>query len=234
MFQQLLESNVTRTPRVGSSALSTVAHAALVAAAVALTATSRQRLVDVFEPHLIYVPVAVPPEMPHVAPAPRASARTSPTSSASTDLPALQLDPQITVGIPPVDFTRAASSATDFGVRSTDRGPSNGIERGVDDALVLGAEQVDRAVLLVPGTPMPAFPEALRAAGLSGAVLMEFVVDTVGRVEPGTIRLLQSDHEQFSAAVRTVMSRLRFLPAEVRGRRVRQLVRLPFRFDVHS
>ena len=117
MFQQLLESNVTRTPRVGSSALSTVAHAALVAAA-----------------------------------------STSPTSSASTDLPALQLDPQITVGIPPVDFTRAASSAMDFGVRSTDRDPSHGIERGVDDALVLGAEQVDRAVLLCREPRCPLFP----------------------------------------------------------------------------
>ena len=100
--------------------------------------------------------------------------------------------------------------------------------------MVLGAEQVDRAVILAPGTPMPAFPEALRAAGLSGTVLMEFVVDTAGRVEPGSIRFVQSDHELFSTAVRAVMSRLRFLPAEVKGRRVRQLVRLPFRFDVHS
>ena len=65
-------------------------------------------------------------------------------------------------------------------------------------------------------------------------MIVEFVVDTLGAVEAGSLQMLQSDHEQFSAAVGRVVPTLRFLPAEVKGRKVRQRVRLPFRFDLHS
>ncbi len=63
-------------------------------------------------------------------------------------------------------------------------------------------------------------------------VLVEFVVDTLGRVEPTSVRVVESDHPYFSDAVLRALPVYRFLPAEVQGRRVRQLVRLPFRFAV--
>ena len=64
-------------------------------------------------------------------------------------------------------------------------------------------------------------------------MLVEFVVDTLGRVEPGSLQVLQSEHELFTSSVREVAPRLRFMAAEARGRKVRQLVRLPFRFDLN-
>ena len=95
------------------------------------------------------------------------------------------------------------------------------------------ADQVDKPVLMMTGVAMPTYPAMLRSAGVAGAVLVEFVVDTLGRVEPGSLHVLQSDHDLFAASVREVVPRLRFMAAEARGRKVRQLVRLPFRFDLN-
>ena len=59
------------------------------------------------------------------------------------------------------------------------------------------------------------------------------VVDTLGRVESGSPRVLSTEHEQFAASVRAILPKYRFLAAEAGGHRVRQLVRLPFRFSLN-
>jgi TonB family protein len=76
----------------------------------------------------------------------------------------------------------------------------------------------------------PRYPDAARAAGHEGEVLAQFVVDTAGRIETGSFRVLRSTHPLFSEAVRQGLSDLEFLPAEVGGRKVRQLVQQPFLF----
>ena len=58
----------------------------------------------------------------------------------------------------------------------------------------------------------------------------EFVVDTSGRVEPGSIRVLRTSHPLFAQAVERVLPLARFVPAEAGSRRVRQLVQQPFAF----
>ena len=55
MLEHLLESNVTFAPRVGSSAVSTVVHAILVSAAIALSATTHHAVAEPVESHLLYV-----------------------------------------------------------------------------------------------------------------------------------------------------------------------------------
>ena len=62
--------------------------------------------------------------------------------------------------------------------------------------------------------------------------MAQFVVDTTGRADMSTLRILQSDHQLFSDAVRQVLPKLRFIPAEVGGTKVRQLVQQPFRFGL--
>lgn len=45
---------------------------------------------------------------------------------------------------------------------------------------------VDQPVTPLPGSPVPTYPPELKAARVGGEVLVQFVVDTVGHVEPGT------------------------------------------------
>ena len=69
-------------------------------------------------------------------------------------------------------------------------------------------------------------------AGVEGQVVAVFVVDDQGRVEAGTISFLRSDNEQFEREVLATLRNMRFAPAEVGGRKVRQLVQMPFVFKL--
>ncbi|HKG90391.1 MAG TPA: TonB family protein, partial [Gemmatimonadaceae bacterium] len=97
---------------------------------------------------------------------------------------------------------------------------------------VYDAHMVDKAVVSVGDNPIPRYPEMLRQASIGGTVLAQFVVDTLGRVDLRSIRVLRSDHELFSDAVRLNLPRMRFLPAQVGDRKVPQLVQMPFTFAV--
>jgi len=92
--------------------------------------------------------------------------------------------------------------------------------------------QVEKPVAAVPGNPAPPYPDMLRAAGVQGEVLAQFVVDTSGRVEIGTFKVLKSSHDLFTTSIRQALPNMRFSPAEIAGRKVRQLVQMPFIFSV--
>jgi TonB family protein len=106
-----------------------------------------------------------------------------------------------------------------FADRSSDTGP-----------LVPGREGVDREVVPLPTNPAPRYPAELRAAGIQGSVFARFVVDTAGRVRMETVSVDASDHPRFAEAVIEALRRSRYTPAELRGRKVPQLVVQPFVF----
>lgn len=78
----------------------------------------------------------------------------------------------------------------------------------------------------------PSYPAALQARGIEGQLVAEFVVDTLGRAEPASFVARSSTHAEFVAAVRSALPRMRFLPAEREGRKVRQLVHQAFAFAI--
>ena len=80
--------------------------------------------------------------------------------------------------------------------------------------------------------PRPRYPRILLGAGIQGAVVVQFVVDSTGAADPRSLRILRSSHELFSRAVRTVLPRMRFHPAEIAGHRVGVVVEQPFSFVV--
>lgn len=90
--------------------------------------------------------------------------------------------------------------------------------------------QVEKPAMPRPGNPPPVYPPALRENEISGEVLAQFVVDTTGRAEVRTLKILKATHNDFAKAVRDVVPRMRFLPAELGGCKVRQLAQLPFAF----
>ena len=72
----------------------------------------------------------------------------------------------------------------------------------------------------------------LQSQGIKGTVMAQFVVDTTGRADVSTFKILDSPHELFSAAVRNALPKMRFIPAEVGGHKVKQLVQQPFVFNI--
>jgi TonB family protein len=107
---------------------------------------------------------------------------------------------------------------------------------GPDDATrttvePLTAASVDDPVGVVE-QPAPRYPPALERAGITGHVELEYVVDTTGRVEPGSLRTLVTTHRAFEAAAHVTVLASRYRPARLGGRVVRQLVRQTLRFRV--
>ena len=109
------------------------------------------------------------------------------------------------------------------------------------------AESVSPARLLPPGVyreedvterpqriggPAPHYPDLLRQAGVEGRVLVEFVVDTAGHVEPGSIRIVSSTNQLFEQPTRDAILASTFQPGLVRGRAVRALLTQPVNFQV--
>jgi TonB family protein len=68
------------------------------------------------------------------------------------------------------------------------------------------------AVLIAPA-PLPRFPDELHSQRSEGEVDVRFRVDERGRVDVSSMKVLKSDHELFTAAVRSVLPRFRFQPA---------------------
>ncbi len=97
---------------------------------------------------------------------------------------------------------------------------------------VFDASAVDRAVEPIRGNPTPQYPPALSSAGFEGSVTVRFVVDTLGTVERGSVTVIRSSHALLEQSVREALIRMRFLPAEARGRKVRQLVEQSFQFTI--
>jgi TonB family protein len=95
------------------------------------------------------------------------------------------------------------------------------------------ADQVDVAAAPDSAAPVqPFYPDSMLREGIEGRVLVEFVVDSSGEPEMDTFGEVLSTNVRFTDAVRRAVGQARFTPAVVGGRKVRQLVQLPFRFVV--
>jgi TonB family protein len=90
--------------------------------------------------------------------------------------------------------------------------------------------QVEKPVTTAAGSVTPRYPQILREAGVEGEVLVSFVVDATGQADGSTFKVIRSTHELFSTAVKQALPAMRFVPAEVGGRKVKQLVQQPFSF----
>jgi TonB family protein len=99
------------------------------------------------------------------------------------------------------------------------------------DSGVLSLECVDRAPELKSPGPIR-YPEEMVAGRVRGEAVVEFIVDTGGRAEPSSIRVVQSTRATFGSVGREVVGRARFTPARLAGGAVRCRVRLPFVFEI--
>ncbi|HEY7613914.1 MAG TPA: energy transducer TonB [Gemmatimonadales bacterium] len=99
---------------------------------------------------------------------------------------------------------------------------------------VYTALEVDRMVERYESSAAPVYPPQLEVRRTQGQVVAAYVVDTAGRVDTTTIRVLGSDHPLFTESVRTALAEARFRPAKRGGHAVRQLVQQRFRFKLEQ
>jgi hypothetical protein len=77
-----------------------------------------------------------------------------------------------------------------------------------------------------------AYPELLKASKIQGTVEIQVVVDTLGRAEVSTLKVMNDARPEFVESVKSALGRIKYFPAEIDGRKVRQLVQQSFNFTI--
>lgn len=228
MLNQLIASRpaVRRSP--GGFAASIVLHGIVVAGAV--IATTRTPVIHRRPPMqqtTVYVePPPPPPRKITLVPQVGPTIGTLNVINVPTDVP---------VGLPPIIPLRALINTNDptvFRIGVTSSAGTPGITPLAPDA-AYAVNQVELAVVLDPRSPLPRFPQLLRDSGVEGMARLQFVVDTLGRVELESVRVVDATHPLFAAAVQATLPRMHFSPARVGNHRVRQLVEFPIEFRLN-
>jgi protein TonB len=149
--------------------------------------------------------------------------------------------------IPTIDLSKALTNENDFSGKGVAGGTANGVKGGTGDADSKGKEagapkaeehsgpymefQVEKPVEKIGGEA-PEYPSQLRDSGVEGSVIAQFVVNESGRYEPGTLKILSSSNSAFTAAVKEALPRMKFSAAQIGGKKVQQLVQMPFQFHL--
>jgi TonB family protein len=94
--------------------------------------------------------------------------------------------------------------------------------------------QVDQVAVRIPSLSQggPVYPAKLVVDRVQGQTIVQFVIDTLGRPDMHTFKVIMSDHALFTESVRATVSRTRFTPAEKSGRKVKMIARQPFNFTL--
>jgi TonB family protein len=98
-----------------------------------------------------------------------------------------------------------------------------------DSVFTLGEQGPAR---IKPTSRPPVYPSGAERAGVDGRVDLEFVVDTAGKVEMKTLRVLKSTGFEFTNAVIRTLPRADYEPAEVCGQHFRQRIQQRFEFKI--
>ena len=263
MMNNLLESKPRKQRSTGGTIFSVVFHSALIFFAVFATAragvpedekTKEEKVSFVRmkkeppppvekkkEPPPPKVEKKSPPKAPKVNPLPPApKAEIAPPKGFKV----LEAPVVVPTEIPKIDLSAKITNEADFSGKGVKGGSSTGTEGSegtkegapagvtVDTDKTYAEFEVERAVSPISGTNVE-YPESMRATGEEGQVLAQFVVNENGRVDTGTFKVLESSSPQFTAAVKSALSRMRFRPAQIGRTNVSQVVQQAFVFKLN-
>jgi TonB family protein len=97
---------------------------------------------------------------------------------------------------------------------------------------VATAVEVDSMVTRYPDSAAPIYPPKLLELRIEGGAYVQFVVDTNGLADTTSFRVISATHPEFAQSVREALPGMRFSPAILRSKKVRQLVEQPFMFKI--
>src|SRR5438477_8772499 len=105
------------------------------------------------------------------------------------------------------------------------------VARAQSEAIYSGAD-LDSPPKLVNGAATArlierAYPDALRRAGISGTVQIQFVIGANGKVEASSVEVVAASLPQLGDAAKSVVEKIEFRPGTAKGQAVRARVVLP-------
>ena len=224
MMRLWVESYSRATPVSSSAVVSVVTHALLIGGAIASTSRPENVDADWIENRAYYLPP------PNRMPSQQASGET---------IKYVELSPEgvgAGFGVGELGSDRPiihelSENPGDLGrdTTSSEKAPQLA---GADS--VFTQLEVDSTVTRYPGSAAPAYPVEMLKQGVQGSVVTQYVVDTSGFADTTSLKIMSTTHEQFAAAVRAALPYMRFSPAKVGSKKVRQLVEQEFSFKIEQ
>jgi protein TonB len=225
MMRLWAESYAKTTPISSSAVFSVVTHALLIGAAVVGTRRAPDLTPDWIENRTYYLPPpdrapgqeAVRETIKYVELAPEGIGAGFGKMTAIAEEKPTQQESSPTIGDLGRDLTTADAAPPLPGQDS-----------------VFSELEVDSSVARYPGSAAPAYPIEMLKQGIQGSVTTQYVVDTTGFADTSSLRIVRSTHPDFTSAVRVALPYMRFFPARVGSRKVRQLVEQEFTFKIEQ
>jgi len=237
MLGILLESRLRRPLRTGGAALSVATHIAVIGLATAATARVPSRQPK--EPPLQILRFDQRPAARDVMATQLSKTVDAVCLCIPNSMPRFQSPDVALPKSSAIDVTLASVRDPGEGVLTPD---PNGRSHQATPGTILGggngtagenpAWNGSETLMRVLSIARPRYPEVLRSAGVSGRVVIRFVVDTTGRIELSSVQVLETTHDLFTRAVRDILPALRFRPADRNGQRTRSLAEMPFEFQL--
>jgi TonB family protein len=112
-----------------------------------------------------------------------------------------------------------------------------GVEGGVADGIVpssdavLSVDVVQEKPERLAG-PLPVYPPLLQQAGIEGTVMVQAIIDTMGRIEPNSLKIITTANPGFNESAKQTVLKSLFRPARVYGKAVRVLIQLPITYSI--
>lgn len=225
MFNVLIASGKAKAPRpVAGAVASMIAHAALLTAlllgsrpAIRVASDFEERIAEYLFPKDRAPTIG---ERPVVFAGVRGGGTGSSSTIASGKEAATRHDP-----------TKLATEPTPGGTSGTPTLIAQ--EQKVAESFgAFALLDVDSAAVRDPRSVAPTYPKDMEAKGINGLVRVRFVVDSTGRADLSTITILAATNESFARAVRVAIPDMRFRPAMMGAKAVRQLSEEDFAFKV--
>jgi len=236
VFENLIESNRKRQSTIGQQVLSLFLHLGVIFAAVKATQGAAEAIREIaVDTTMVFLrppetppPPVTPPENVVVSanPPPQGFQVITPPDNIPTEIPPVNLNERFD----PKDFTG----------KGVEGGIAAGIVGGTGPVPIEGevflAAEVDETPQAnnESGACTHKYPPVMQSAGIPGKVVMQFVVNTDGKVDPGTFKVVSSTHKSFEDPAKEAMLRCPFRPGKSRGQAVRVLVQQALSFKVGS
>jgi len=235
MFDNLIESKASKQRRTGGFLWSFIIHGVLISGAVYATYSVGNALEKPKAEKVEFVTVKKdepPPPKEEPKPPPTVEMKAPPPKGFQVLTAPIKI-PDV---LPDIDLSKKVTNEEDFSGKGVAGGIAKGVVGGtpqkVDENQTYFEFQVEKQVSPFPNNPTPRYPDMLRSANVEGEVLAQFIVDTTGRADMSSFKVLKATHELFTNAVKATLPQMRFYPAEVGGKKVRQHVQMPFQFSL--
>ena len=120
-------------------------------------------------------------------------------------------------------------AVTDSIVAAVHRSLRTGVKKETSEVFMESVVEERPELLTGPTLRYPAW---LAEQGIEGRVVVQLILDSLGRAEPASVKVIQTPNAGLDQPAMNYVLRARFRPGIVHGRPVRVLLNLPIDFKV--